>query len=224
MVHGIIHNVRTEEGVTEGGKTIYTFADVEVKEVLKGSVPAASGIIVRKLGGTKDQLTLEIPGSPQFTENEESVLFLDTIPNSQLYEVVGMELGKFGLKEENGEKILTGGIFTFASGEEAHDQTTPPGEDLSENTKPWSIRELKDLVSKQANGNPTPADTIRKPDTTHANPLTSFFSTHSENPVTHQNDSKPIDAQNVNSISWFRVFAVLAGIGLIILLIIRRRK
>lgn len=225
MVHGIIHNVRVEEGVAEGGKTIYTFADVEVKEVIKGSVPAASGIIVRKLGGTKDQLTLEIPGSPQFSENEETVLFLDSIPNSQMYEVVGMELGKFGLKEENGEKILTGGIFSFSSGEEVNEQTTQAGEDLSENKKPWSVQQLKELISKQTNGNPTPADTTKKSDPQNDNLLTNIFSNStSESRDSNENNSNALQGKSVNSLSWFKIVLTFLGAGLFIYFIIRRRK
>ena len=107
----MISNIHVENGLTnEGGKTIYTFANLDVKEVLKGTLNF-NRILIRKIGGSKDGMTLEIPSSPEFTEGEETVLFLGPEKEDHSFEVTGLELGKYGLQDQNGQVVLTGGIF-----------------------------------------------------------------------------------------------------------------
>jgi LPXTG-motif cell wall-anchored protein len=153
IIRGTLSNIHTENALTDdGGKTIYTYANLAIKEVLKGNIPA-SNVTVRKLGGTKDGVTLEIPSSPEFVENEETVLFLSAEKEDHTYEVMGLELGKFGLEEKNGDMVLTGGIFNYSkpSAHDDHDfgEHAIQSGDLSENRKPWSLTQLRELIRKQ---------------------------------------------------------------------------
>jgi hypothetical protein len=154
IVRGTVSNVHVENGITsDGGKTIYTYANLAVKETLKGNIHSAN-ITVRKLGGTKDGMTLEIPSSPEFVENDDTVLYLGAEQDDRTYEVVGLELGKFGLENKNGDTILTGGLFAYSQPPADHDH---PGEsehakafgDIRENQRPWSLSQLRELIKKQ---------------------------------------------------------------------------
>lgn len=173
IVFGKTSNIRTEKGLSQNGKlTIYTFADFEIQESIKGALPS-NRITIRKPGGTKDGLTLDIPSSPEFKNNEEVVLFLSEAKLDQSYEVAGMELGKFGVKKENGEAILTGGIFHFASNgkhDDHHHGNLLSHSNLEENRKAWSLTDLRELVKKQS------------PVSTTANPLAEPTSTPSQDP------------------------------------------
>ena len=138
----------------DGIKTIYTFANLEIKDVIKGTV-SGSQIIIRKLGGTKDGVTLEIPSSVEFTEKEDGVFFLGDEQGDHSYEVSSLELGKFSLVEKNGEEILRGGIFTYSQPHQG-DEHNVMADQIAENLKPWSIHQLKELVkTQQQSGAPT---------------------------------------------------------------------
>jgi hypothetical protein len=172
IVRGTIARVHVENAITEdGGKTIFTYADVIVKEVLKGKI-AGSSIVVRKVGGTKDGVTLEIPSSPEFVENEEVVLFLSEEQSDQTYEVLGLELGKFNLEPKNGDIFLTGGLFSYAERDD-HDHPTTA---QSENQKSWSVGQLRDLIKKQQSTTSAPVAVVATrevstPDLSKPNPL-----------------------------------------------------
>ena len=114
IVRGTLHSVDSEYGSDPAGaKILYTYAKLEVREVLKGTLSERE-ILVRKVGGTKDGVTLSIESSPQFNENEDTVLFLGEQKDDRSYEIEGLELGKFGLEERNGELFLKGGILAYS--------------------------------------------------------------------------------------------------------------
>jgi len=147
VVRGRIHQPHVEFGIAANGeRTIYTFAQLEVTEVLKGKIEKRE-IEIRKLGGTKEGLTLHIPGSPEFQDQEESVLFLTSEKEDHSYEVNGLELGKFGLREEKGELVLTGGILAFSQGGESSEAVGPG---VAENKRSWTLQQLKSLIQSQA--------------------------------------------------------------------------
>ena len=135
IVHGTLHNIRTESGIeSSGAKIIYTYATLDLTEKFKGSgLPQT--ILIRKIGGTQDGLTIDIPGSPEFKNGEECVLFLSEEKEDQSYEILGLEMGKYGLEEKNGQTILTGGIFNYSS----HDRPTPY----------WTLSKFKVMLAKQ---------------------------------------------------------------------------
>lgn len=152
IVHGKLSNIHTENSITsDGARTIYTYAHLEVKEVLKGDLHQKQSITVRKIGGTKDGVTLEIPSSPEFKSDDDTVVFLSPEKEDQSYEVLGLELGKFGLEEKNGNSFLTGGIFNYSkSGPEGSESDhSVRAKELAENQHPWSLNQLRALIRTQ---------------------------------------------------------------------------
>ncbi len=154
IVRGRLHQPHAEFGIAPGGeRNVYTVAELEVLEVLKGNI-SKSSLPVRKLGGTKDGITLHIPGSPEFQDGEESVFFLGPENEDHSYEVTGLELGKFGLEEKNGELELTGGLLGYSDGPEALEAMGPG---VAANRRVWTLKQLKDLIQVQKSEPPPPS-------------------------------------------------------------------
>ncbi len=116
IVRGTVRRQQVEKTTAPDGTVmIYTYALVEVKEPLKGGI-TRSEIRVRRLGGETEGYHHEVPGSPEFKEGEDTVLFLTGEQEDGSYEIESMEMGKFGLRMENGSEILTGGMLQFIQG------------------------------------------------------------------------------------------------------------
>jgi hypothetical protein len=152
IVRGVTSGIHSEKNSNQiGEQMIYTYADLSIREVIKGSITGSS-IRIRKVGGTLDGVTLEIPSSVEFKEGEEGVFFLGDVQDDRSFEVTGMELGKFKIEVQNGAEILKGGIFAYSKPSSHHHDSHAghnQADDLSENLKPWSIQQLKDLVQSQ---------------------------------------------------------------------------
>jgi hypothetical protein len=154
IVRGITTDIHAESGSNENGeKTIYTYANLSLKDVIKGNL-SGSSIRIRKAGGTVDDVTLEIPSSVEFKEGEEGVFFLGDEQADHSYEVIGMELGKFNLVNQDGNEVLKGPLFVYSRPPSKNHAEHPHAntlirDDISENLKPWSIQQLKDLVKSQ---------------------------------------------------------------------------
>jgi len=166
IIRGKPTHIHVENGIVPEGKTIYTFATLEIQEILKGNI-SGSQITIRKLGGTKDGVTLEIPSSVDFVENEDGVFFLSAEKEDHSYEVTGMELGKFTLERKNGEEILTGGLLAYSKGglnEKSHDHgnSVVNSGNITENLKPWSLTQLRELIRSQGDTPPHSTPTVQK--------------------------------------------------------------
>lgn len=216
IIRGNLHDIHVENGITaDGSKTIYTYATVDVKENLKGNIRSAS-IQVRKIGGTKDGMTLEVPSSPEFIENEDTVLFLSGEKEDRSYEVNALELGKFSTREENGETYLEGGLFGF----DEHTSAAPePSPAPSENQHPWSIKQLKELLVKQGAEPPPPPVATQS--------LSPSTSPSSPNPENKSNPSPTLSPstssdQDEGTPTWVYGAGVLLAVG--IFLFFRRRN
>lgn len=156
IVKGRIRSPRVEPGTQENGSaTIFTYAQFEVEEVLKGGI-SGKLILIRKLGGTLGDRTLYIPGSPDFPENRDSVLFLTGIKKDQAYEVTGLELGEFGTEEKDGVLHLTGGLLGLSQNPEEGEGVVSGPSALEENRQLWPLTRLRALIRSQG-GTPAPA-------------------------------------------------------------------
>ncbi len=162
IIRGVTTNIHAEYSSNQlGEKTIFTYADLSIKDVIKGNV-SGSNIKIRRLGGTLDGVTLEVPSSVELNENEDGVFFLSEERDDHTYEVTGMELGKFLLEKSKGQEILKGGLFHYSPHTHLDEGTQAfQAGDLSENLKPWSLDQLKDLVRSQAGSTEQAPPTIK---------------------------------------------------------------
>jgi len=186
ILRGKLNGIHVENGVTvDGGKTIYTFATLNIEEVLKGGI-SGTQITIRKLGGTKDGITLEIPGSVEFTENEEGVYFLSSEREDHSYEITGMELGKFTLEEKDGEQILQGGLLAYSNAPtESDHQHNVNIKDLAANHRTWSLSQLKELIRSEGDSPNSKSSPKTDP--------------RSLKPSDHLDDNRIIQSDNITS-------------------------
>lgn len=75
IVRGHVVDVRSEWDLSGGHRRIVTFVTVAVLETLAGD-PAPNEIVLRFLGGTVGDVTMHIPGQPQFKPGDEDFLFV----------------------------------------------------------------------------------------------------------------------------------------------------
>ena len=201
----------------DGSKAIYTFAKLEIKDVIKGDV-AGTQIQIRKLGGTIDGVTLDIPSSVEFKDNEDGVFFLSVEQEDRSFEVSGMELGKFNLKEKNGEEILIGGIFSYSTPEPAnnHDHNVM-ADNISENLKPWSIHQLKDLVKSQQQSSPPVAETQKSAEISRPTAEISSSPTITPRPESVKTISTSEEKENsplyFNATVWYSIATIVLTLG-----------
>ncbi|MBU6153878.1 MAG: hypothetical protein KGP28_06210 [Bdellovibrionales bacterium] len=226
IVRGRIHQPHSEFGISLGGeRNVHTYAELEVLEVLKGAISKTS-LQIRKLGGTKDGITLQIPGSPEFRDGEESVLFLGPENEDHSYEVTGLELGKFGLVEKNGDLELTGGLFSFSTGPESQEAIGPG---VVENRRVWTLKQLKELVETQKMTAPEPRTGSSSPEKKSPNPSLPAQEGRpppaNVNPIheTSGQENHERNKDNPETVKFAGVLFIIAGAFLGILLYLRRK-
>lgn len=145
IARGRLNNIHAVKSINdEGTEVIYTYAAFEVKDLIKGAVNGHT-VQIRKVGGTKDGVSLEIPGSPEFQEGQDTVLFLGREKEDHSREVQSLELGQYGTHETGGLTQLTGGIFNYSKPSDQNQALAQV-----ENQKVWTLTDLKALVAKQA--------------------------------------------------------------------------
>lgn len=92
----------------DGGRRIYTFAEIDVREVFKGSVQPNS-VVIREIGGEKDGVGMQVSGASQFSQGEDIVVMLSDKNEEGSFSVRGLMMGKFNVEHPNsGEEFLTG--------------------------------------------------------------------------------------------------------------------
>ncbi len=82
------------------GNNIYTYTTIQIKQVLKDS-DLGEYVVVKQLGGTADDITLDVPGTPELIEGEELLLFLRFWKGN--YWIHSIVLGKYSIISEEGE-------------------------------------------------------------------------------------------------------------------------
>ena len=84
---------------------IWTFAEMDVVEPLKGAPPAH--LVVRLPGGRVGHLVTHVEDAPQLVAGEEKILFLERNPDGD-YSVTGWVEGAFRIqKNTSGEETVT---------------------------------------------------------------------------------------------------------------------
>jgi len=220
IVRGFVRSVRVEEQANERGiRTLVTVAELEVREVLKGPL-AGSRIEVKRAGGEKNGVQLEIPGAPEFVENEETVLFLNEPLPDRSYEVRDMTLGKFGLDRSGGKELLTGGLLAYSHDHAAEDSPPAAGTPRRE----WSVADLRRLIEKQGNrtASRTPAP-VSSPPPASPSPTASTAPSASSQAVSATASPDAGSAPGDSGTGLAGVLAVAAGLLLVIAILIRRK-
>ncbi|HAR42872.1 MAG TPA: hypothetical protein DCS07_09635 [Bdellovibrionales bacterium] len=132
----------------DGTKRIYTYFDVQVTEVLKGSAQKPS-LVLRQLGGEKDGVGLQIAGSASFERGEDVVIFTGKRNGDGSYELLGLSMGKLNFeKDENGHEYLVGAAIP-GTGRDGHDHHDTGGHADPGIRSRWSLDDLRNLIRKQ---------------------------------------------------------------------------
>lgn len=99
---------RTTARWSKSGRRIFTFAEVDVASVLRGSAPARTTVVVP--GGVVDGIGQRVDGMATFSEGEEVVLFLNRTDGPE-YRVRGLGQGKFSVSKGEARPDLSGITF-----------------------------------------------------------------------------------------------------------------
>jgi hypothetical protein len=145
IVRGRVGGSRADWGTGQDSvKRIYTYYDLQVEEVLKGDVQG-SELTVRELGGEKDGVGLDVPGTARFRGGEEVVVTLSEANSDGSYDIRNLMMGKFDLRpDDSGQEVLVG------PGLDPHvgDEMTSPSK------VKWTLDALRKLIKAQAEGKP----------------------------------------------------------------------
>ena len=151
--------------VASGAKRIYTYIELQPVTFLKA--PAAwagkTRLMVREIGGQKDGMGMQVPGSAKFNIGEEVVVFASDLahPDGAL-DLRGLMLSKLKVKtNEAGEETLAGPAISM--GEDARPgQIVHADEHGEEGThartkKVWTVGALRQLIADQGGKAPPEA-------------------------------------------------------------------
>lgn len=127
-------------------RRIYTFTEIQVDEAIKGGFGNQRSVIVRELGGEKDGLGMQVPGTAKFQRGEDVVVFLGRRNEDGSYNVRGMSMGKYNVaRDENGTEYLSGGSLALHS----EHRVENGGQDDTRTEPKWTLDRLKKLVQEQ---------------------------------------------------------------------------
>ncbi len=108
IVTGKVTSVNSQWVSTAGGPAIVTDVVVTVEDVVKGTANKDGDIYLRLAGGRVGGIVTVISELPEFTENEEVILYLENDPQ-QGYVLVAGSRGKFSVQvSTTGKKYVTG--------------------------------------------------------------------------------------------------------------------
>lgn len=123
---------------SDPGKKIYTYTDVQIEEVIKGDVSPKT-IQVREIGGEKDGVTLEVPGSAHFKHGDDVVLMLAKQASDRSYPLLGLSTGKYTVsRDSSGNEVLIG-----ASSHDPYPGSHPQVQNDTSGMKKWSLNDLR---------------------------------------------------------------------------------
>ena len=110
IVRGEVISVYTPSKRGPQGQ-IYTRVELKVDKYLKGSGEYLKGsgeekIVIQLLGGTIDDLTMHVEGSPVFKTSQKVIVFLTVDPIQPLTYVVSLAQGVYYIDQGDEEEIL----------------------------------------------------------------------------------------------------------------------
>lgn len=141
IVRGTIGASTTDWGKEgDGGRRIFTYWDLRVAEVLKGTATGRKGEIIkiREMGGEKDGMGMEVAGSANFLAAEEVVVFLSEKNSENSHDVWGMMMGKLNVtRDGQGDEVLSGAAVS-------DEYSNYP------DASAWTVESLRKLIAAQA--------------------------------------------------------------------------
>ena len=174
IVRGTVGNSYSDWGKgADSSKRLYTFTELQIAEVFKGSIGGSRTLIMRELGGSKDGMGMEVPGSAKFSRGEDVVAFLGDTNSDSSRDVRGLMMGKYMVERDpQGNEFLSGPGLGVVGGDEhiVHGSEETTGQ---ADTTRWTIDALRQLVRSQAKntdvnsqqmrpGNATPKPTFSR--------------------------------------------------------------
>ena len=225
IVHGKVGMSYSDWGKGDDGtKRIYTYYELQVEESLKGTAQGPS-LSMRELGGEKDGIGMQVPGSAHFDRGEDVVVMLGPKNLEGSYDVWGMSMGKYNLqKDDAGHEVVTGPGISSATPD--GDGIVHPEENGTEThdargASVWTLEKLRALIRAQsqtkANSNlrpTTPSSKSPSPSPLSATPVATREAPALQNQLDPENGS--------SGLVLFSRFAIII-LGLGILLWIRKK-
>ena len=208
----------------DGVKRIYTYTELAVDEVLRGDISKKT-IQVREMGGEKDGIGMDVPGSARFDTGEEVVLFLMPANSDSSYDVKGLMMSKLNVKKDkNGQEYLDGPAIQAQPGKILHDHDA---EHLANERPTWSYASFKALVAEQKTtpqGGNSSSQSVKNPIPTPSS-VGITGENQTETPAEPPAES-PTPEQERNSPWGFWIFIIFVtlGVGIALLWLLRRRK
>ncbi|MCU0695592.1 MAG: hypothetical protein MUC96_03560 [Myxococcaceae bacterium] len=102
VVRGTVH--RVDPQWTEGRTGIWTYAEVVVKESLKGGTRTT--VLVKQPGGTMGEVSMRVAGAAAFTPGEDVVLFLEpAVDEANTFVLHSMAASKVTLQNRRGVQV-----------------------------------------------------------------------------------------------------------------------
>ena len=138
-------------------QAIFTMIDFESDEILKGK--AGKNVRLQFLGGTVNDITLDVPGVPHFSIGERVILFVEK-NGVQFCPLVGVFHGKFGLQkdEKTGRDVVTmhngsplRDVAQIGTGEGSQFAGNRAKVAIAPDRVPLSVGEFKSKVREQLN-------------------------------------------------------------------------
>ncbi len=97
IVRAVVKSVTSEWREKQGQRRIYTFVELEVREVIAGTPPQP--LVLRMLGGRVGDEELVIEGAPKFEVGQEDVLFIRG-NGRQFYPLTAVMHGRYPIMKE----------------------------------------------------------------------------------------------------------------------------
>ncbi len=131
IIRGIIGNSYAD--FEKNNQLIYTYYEINITEVFKGSIHENS-IWIREMGGEKDQMQMVVPGASSYSPQEDVIVFLKEKNSDHFYDVQDMSMSKFLIKINTDQnEYLVGGSLISNS-------------DTQASIPLWTLKDLRNLI------------------------------------------------------------------------------
>ncbi len=151
----------------DSSRRIFTFFELQVDEVMKAApgsnLQGKHSLTMRELGGEKDGVGMEVPGNAHFERGEDVVIFLGMPNVDGSYDIRGMMMGKYSVKQDSDGKEYLAGPGLALNPSDDHDHEEKRGQDDTPPASKWTLDALRHLIATQAEHASSEAQKTPKP-------------------------------------------------------------